>query len=50
MDAVLDRDAEGNIIRKVGIMGIVIATGTISVGDEIKVELPPQPHESLERV
>ena len=50
MDAVLDKDAEGNLIRKAGIMGIVIATGMISVGDDIKLQLPPHPYKSLERV
>ena len=47
MSAVLDRDAE---IRKAGIMGIVIATGTISVGDYIRIEFPPQPYISLRKV
>jgi hypothetical protein len=50
MAAVLDRDAEGNIIRKAGIMGIVIASGVISAGDVIRVELPPQPYIPLVRV
>ena len=31
-------------------MGIVIAGGVVSTGDKIYVELPPQPHKSLERV
>jgi MOSC domain-containing protein YiiM len=44
MRAVLDRDAEGNLIRKAGVMGIVITTGTIRPGDPIQVELPPEPH------
>ena len=50
MNAVLDKDAAGNLVRKAGIMGIVIATGRIFVGDDIGVELPPQPYKSLERV
>lgn len=50
MAAVLDKDAEGHIIRKAGIMGIVVATGEILVGDEIKVEFPPQPYRVLEKV
>ena len=50
MAAVLDKDAAGNLIRKAGIMGIVIAGGVVSTGDKIYVELPPQPHRSLERV
>lgn len=50
MQAVLDRDEEGNLIRKSGIMGIVLAGGDIHVGDAIQVELPPEPHVKLERV
>ena len=50
MEAVLDHDENGNLIRKAGIMGIVLATGEIRAGDEIRVELPPEPHERLERV
>ena len=40
MQAVLDRDADGELIRKSGVMGIVIAGGVIRPGDEIRVELP----------
>lgn len=40
MNAVLDRDAEGNLIRKAGVMGIAIAGGEVKPGDEIRVELP----------
>ena len=50
MAAVLDWDAEGKIIRKAGIMAIVIATGEISVGDKIRVEFPPEPYQVLEKV
>ena len=50
MAAVLDRDSRGNLIRKAGIMGIVIASGVVNTGDTIRVELPPQPYRSLERV
>ncbi|MBX2876102.1 MAG: MOSC domain-containing protein [Saprospiraceae bacterium] len=50
MKAVLDRDAEGNLIRKAGIMGIVLADGLIELGDEITIELPAKPHLVLERV
>ena len=50
MAAVLDRDADGNLIRKAGIMGVVIADGLVRAGDAIQVELPPKPHRSLERV
>ena len=50
MAAVLDKDEQGNIVRKAGIMGVVIAGGDIQAGDVIRVELPPEPHRRLERV
>ena len=40
MAATLDKDADGNLIRKAGIMGIVLAGGEIRPGDAIRVELP----------
>ncbi|HNO66107.1 MAG TPA: MOSC domain-containing protein [Tepidiformaceae bacterium] len=40
MQAVLDRDAEGNLVRKAGIMGVVLSGGVIRPGDAIEVELP----------
>ena len=48
--AVLDRDEAGNLIRKAGIMGVVLAGGEVRPGDAITVELPPLPHYRLERV
>ncbi|GAA4714156.1 MOSC domain-containing protein [Brevibacillus fulvus] len=50
MAAVLDRDEQGNLIRKAGIMGIVLESGEVRIGDAILVELPPKPHRPLERV
>ena len=50
MKAVLDKDKDGNVVRKSGIMGIVLEGGEIRVGDEIEVELPAQPYVKLERV
>ena len=50
MKATLGRDAKGNLIRKAGIMGIVVASGDVVPGDEIKIELPPLPHRVLEPV
>ncbi|WP_278913876.1 MOSC domain-containing protein [Deinococcus wulumuqiensis] len=50
LSAVLDQDAEGHLIRKAGIMSIVLHSGEVNPGDLIHVELPPQPHEKLERV
>lgn len=50
MAATLDRDADGNLIRKAGIMGIVLAPGEVKPGDRIEVELPPEPRRKLEPV
>lgn len=50
MNAVLDRDADGNLVRKSGIMGVVLAGGDVRPGDAIEVELPAQPHCPLEKV
>ena len=50
MAAVLDRDDEGNLVRKAGVMAIVLAGGEVRPGDRIAVELPPPPHARLERV
>ena len=48
--AVLGRDAEGRLIRKAGIMGVVIVGGTICPGDAVRVEIPSEPHHPLEPV
>ena len=50
MKAVLDKDAEGNLIRKAGIMGVVLEGGEINTGDKISIDLPEGPHIKLERV
>ena len=50
MKAVLDKDERGNLIRKAGVMGIVLTGGEVSVNDVIRVELPPEPHEALKPV
>jgi MOSC domain-containing protein YiiM len=50
LKAVLDKDESGNLIRKAGIMGIVLESGVIRLGDSIKVVLPELPHLALERV
>lgn len=47
MAATLDRDSDGNLIRKAGIMAIVVSGGIVREGDPIRVELPPPPHRSL---
>jgi len=50
MAAVLDRAANGKLIRKAGVMGVVVTGGIVTVGDEIQVKLPAMPHRELERV
>lgn len=50
LKAVLDEDEDGNVVRKAGIMGVVLTGGVVAPGDEIRVELPPLPHIKLERV
>jgi MOSC domain-containing protein YiiM len=50
MKAVLDRDADGNLIRKAGVMSIVLAGGTIRPDDPVVVELPTEPHHPLQPV
>ncbi|MEP0981271.1 MOSC domain-containing protein [Leptolyngbya sp. FACHB-17] len=50
MSAVLDHDEQGKLIRKSGVMSIVVADGEVRPGDGIQVELPPAPHQPLDRV
>jgi len=47
MAATLARDSAGNLIRKAGIMGIILVGGDIREGDAIRVELPAPPHQPL---
>ncbi len=50
MAATLERDGEGGLTRKAGIMAVVIAGGHVRQDDRIVVNLPPAPHRPLERV
>ena len=47
---VLEVDGNGDVVRKGGIMGVVLTGGEVRPGDDIRVELPPLPHEPLEMV
>lgn len=47
MAATLDRDADGNLVRKAGIMAVVLSGGEVRAGDPIGVELPLPPHRPL---
>lgn len=50
MAAVLGRDDAGNLIRKAGVMGIVVAGGPVQPGDGVAVSLPAEPHQALRPV
>jgi len=47
---VLARDADGTLVRRAGIMGIVLAGGAVRTGDRIAVELPPGDRHPLDVV
>lgn len=48
--ATLGRDDEGGLVRRAGVMGVVLAGGEVRPGDPIGVELPAGPHGPLEPV
>jgi MOSC domain-containing protein YiiM len=50
MAATLDRDRAGNVVRKAGVMSIVIAGGDVRPGDSIRAEMPGEPHQPLQPV
>jgi MOSC domain-containing protein YiiM len=50
MAAVLDRDAEGRVARKAGVMAVVVTAGDVSPGDAVAVTLPAGPHRALRPV
>jgi MOSC domain-containing protein YiiM len=50
MKATLDRDEDGKLVRKTGLMSIVVAGGVLRPGDTIRAELPPEPNRPLEVV
>ena len=47
MGATLERAQDGTLVRKAGIMAIVLESGQERPGDPNRVELPPNPHQSL---
>ena len=47
MAATLDKDAAGNLVRKAGVMSVVLAGGDVRPGDVINVERPASPHRPL---
>lgn len=48
--AVVDRDHDGMLVRRAGVMGVVIRGGEVVVDDVITVELPAEPQCGLEPV
>lgn len=50
MAATLGRGPNGELVRKAGIMSVVVRGGRIRPGDLIVVELPRGPHYPLDRV
>lgn len=47
MEAVLDRAGDGSLVRRAGVMGVVVAGGDVAVGDGVDVELPQGPFVAL---
>ncbi|MEU6549723.1 MOSC domain-containing protein [Streptomyces sp. NPDC046915] len=47
---VVGRGEDGSLVRKAGIMSVVVVGGVVRPGDAVKVELPEGPHRALERV
>ena len=50
MKMLLGKNADGSLVRKSGVMGIVIEGGDVKPGDAITVHLPPEPHRKMDRV
>jgi MOSC domain-containing protein YiiM len=48
--AVLDRDAQGGLVRKAGVMAVVREGGEVRPGDPIVVQGAPEPHRPLQPV
>jgi hypothetical protein len=48
--AVLGKGPNGELIRKAGVMGVVVHGGLVEPGQRITVELPVKPHRRLEPV
>ena len=50
MAAVLDRDSDGRLVRKAGVMAVVLTGGEVRPGDPIGIELPRARHVPLTAV
>lgn len=49
-NAVLARDAGGNLVRKAGVMAVVLVAGEVRPGDAIGIEAPAGPAKPLQPV
>jgi MOSC domain-containing protein YiiM len=47
---VLYKDKGGNLVRRIGVMGIVIKSGIVYPNDEITLKLPSKPYVPLEYI
>ncbi|MDB5683842.1 MAG: hypothetical protein JWM75_1540 [Sphingomonas bacterium] len=50
MEALLGRGADGRLVRKAGVMGVVLRGGTVRPGDQIVIDVPPGVNQRLEPV
>ena len=50
MAAVLGRGKDGELVRRAGVMAVILVGGEIRPGDPVRAEWPPPPHLQLERV
>lgn len=50
MAATLDRDGDGRLVRKAGVMAVVLQAGEVRAGDAVRIEAPAGPLRALEPV
>ena len=50
MRELVTRDDTGQVVRKAGVMAVVLAGGRVAPGDSVGVELPEGEHEALQPV
>ena len=48
--AVLDRNDEGRLVRKIGVLAVVVEGGVVAPGDAVEIELPEGVRRPLEPV
>lgn len=50
LKGVLTKNKAGDLVRKAGVMSVVVTGGSVRPGDPITVHLPDPPHQPLDRV